>query len=55
MGDDCRAPFDVSLAVLVLMCVVIIFTWTENYGDANVNFTQSFKSAYAAIKTGEFS
>ena len=37
------------------MCIVLIFTWTENYGDSSVNTFQSFKNAASAIKNGEFS
>lgn len=46
------APFDVSLTVLTVMCVIIVLSWTENYGDSSVDFSHSFKSAYTAIKTG---
>ena len=49
----CRAPFDVSLTVLVTMIVLVYLTWTENYGDQTVNTSQSFKNAFSAIRTGE--
>ncbi|XP_013418311.1 molybdate-anion transporter-like isoform X1 [Lingula anatina] len=45
------APFDVSLTVLAIMCVVIIFTWSENYGDSAVNVRTSFVSAIKSIKS----
>ncbi len=49
-----RAPFDVSLTVLVIMCIIIVFTWPENYGDTSVGNAQSLKNAFNAIRTGGF-
>ncbi|KAH9518938.1 Molybdate-anion transporter [Bulinus truncatus] len=43
------APFDVSLTVLSLMVIVIIMTWTENYGDKTSNISHSFSVAMTAI------
>lgn len=45
------APFDVSLTVLMIMIVIIVFTWTENYGDKNTNIGHSFTQALHSIKT----
>nr|XP_006822547.1 PREDICTED: molybdate-anion transporter-like [Saccoglossus kowalevskii] len=44
------APFDLSLTVLVIMCVFLVTTWTENYGDATGNVMSSMKSALISIK-----
>ncbi|KAI8781506.1 molybdate-anion transporter [Biomphalaria glabrata] len=44
------APFDVSLCVLSLMVIIIIMTWTENYGDKTSNISHSFGVALTAIK-----
>jgi Sugar-tranasporters, 12 TM len=48
-----RAPFDVSLAFLIMMCIVIGLRWVENYGDATATTLHSFKSALTTIRTGE--
>ena len=47
-----RAPFDVSMTVLGVMVVVIIMTWTENFGDKTSDFRKSFTVALNAIRTG---
>ena len=47
------APFDVSLVVLITMCVIVTFTWPENYGDQKAHVSKSFVDAAAAIKNGE--
>jgi len=44
------APFDLSMVVLIMMIVVIIATWTENYGDRNSDLKTSFSGAFKAIK-----
>ncbi|KAI0215587.1 Molybdate-anion transporter [Lamellibrachia satsuma] len=44
------APFDVSFAVLAVMCVVIISTWSENYGDTQLNTKETFANAFQAIR-----
>ncbi|BFZ08258.1 hypothetical protein BsWGS_11297 [Bradybaena similaris] len=44
------APFDVSLTVLMIMVIVIVMTWTENYGDKSSNISHSFFLALKAIK-----
>lgn len=41
-----------SLCVLIAMSVIIVFTWTENYGDTSVGNAQSYKNALTAIMTG---
>lgn len=45
------APFDVALTVLIIMTVILVFTWTENYGDKTTNISHSFSSAWNSIKT----
>lgn len=45
------APFDTSLLVLICMTIFIIMNWSENFGDAHAELSQSFKTAYEAIKT----
>jgi MFS family permease len=45
------APFDLSLAFLVVMCIVIAFKWVENYGDATATTFHSFGAALTAIRT----
>ena len=32
------------------MCVVLTFTWRENYGDQKAHITQSFIEAWKSIK-----
>ncbi|XP_059153800.1 molybdate-anion transporter-like isoform X2 [Physella acuta] len=44
------APFDVSLTVLLLMVIIIVMTWTENYGDRTSNVSQSFAAALHIIQ-----
>lgn len=44
------APFDVSLSVLVVMSIVLIFTWPENYGDQKAHVIQHFGDAFRAMK-----
>lgn len=44
------APFDVSLAVLTLMTIIIVFTWSENFGDKTGNWKQNFSNALSAIR-----
>lgn len=48
------APFDVSLAVLTLMTIIIVFTWSENFGDKTGNWKQNFSNALSAIRNGEY-
>jgi len=50
----CRSPFDLSLATLVVMCVIIAMKWVENYGDASATALHSFGAALTAIKTGQW-
>ncbi|XP_048739723.1 molybdate-anion transporter-like isoform X2 [Ostrea edulis] len=44
------APFDVALSVLTIMTIVIVFTWSENYGDKTGNWKQNFTNALTAIR-----
>ncbi len=34
------------------MCILLVKTWSENHGDANAPASQSFISAWKAIKSG---
>ena len=34
------------------MIVVIVFTWTENYGDVSVAPSQAFRKALETVKNG---
>ena len=36
----------------VAMCILLMKTWSENYGDASAPVSQSFLSAWQAIKSG---
>ncbi|XP_033111290.1 molybdate-anion transporter-like [Anneissia japonica] len=44
------APFDVSLVILLILCMAIVTTWTENYGDSSGNLMSSFSAAITCIK-----
>lgn len=44
------APFDVSLSVLVVMTIVLIFTWPENYGDQKANVIQHLGDALRTMR-----
>lgn len=48
-GGHPVAPFDLSFAFLTLGMIVILATWTENYGDANGNVGKGMKEALHAI------
>lgn len=43
------APFDLSAAVLLLLLVVIFWTWQENYGDKTQTVTGGFRGAWVAL------
>jgi MFS family permease len=45
------APFDSAIISFIAMCAILITTWSENYGDANAAVSQSFISAWHAIKS----
>ncbi|VDN01606.1 unnamed protein product [Thelazia callipaeda] len=47
------APFDVSLAVLIMMAFCAMFCWTENYGSEKVILSEQFINAFNAIKNGK--
>ncbi|GFO21247.1 molybdate-anion transporter-like isoform x1 [Plakobranchus ocellatus] len=44
------APFDVSLLTLMLMVILIVMTWSENYGDKTSSLAHSFGSAFSTIR-----
>ncbi|XP_033642811.1 molybdate-anion transporter-like [Asterias rubens] len=45
------SPFDVSLIVLILMVLIVMTIWSENYGDAKASLGTSFKTAISHIRT----
>ncbi|CAF1505001.1 unnamed protein product [Adineta ricciae] len=45
------APFDSAIITFFAMCVFLITTWSENYGDASAPASQSFLSAWTAIRS----
>ncbi|CAF0723240.1 unnamed protein product [Didymodactylos carnosus] len=45
------APFDSAIISFIAMCVLLVTTWSENHGDANAPLTQSFISAWHAVKS----
>jgi MFS transporter, MFS domain-containing protein family, molybdate-anion transporter len=45
------APFDLSLMLLVTMCVLIMRTWPENYGDTSGHSLQSLQTAVRQLQT----
>lgn len=48
-GGHPVAPFDLSFCLLTLGTIVILATWTENYGDANADVSKGLKDAVKAI------
>uniref|UniRef100_A0A5S6R2D1 Molybdate-anion transporter n=1 Tax=Trichuris muris TaxID=70415 RepID=A0A5S6R2D1_TRIMR len=44
-------PFDVAFLVLVIMVIVITFTWEENYGNEQSNMKESLLEALNAIRS----
>ncbi|KHJ41872.1 ELAV/HuD family splicing factor [Trichuris suis] len=44
-------PFDVAFFVLIVMVMVIAFTWEENYGNKQSNMKESLVEAVKAIKS----
>eukprot|EP00475_Leptophrys_vorax_P032159 TRINITY_DN49376_c0_g1_i1.p1 TRINITY_DN49376_c0_g1~~TRINITY_DN49376_c0_g1_i1.p1 ORF type:complete len:464 (+),score=58.31 TRINITY_DN49376_c0_g1_i1:65-1456(+) len=55
LGFGPVAPFDAASVLLAIGMAAIIYTWPENYGDANENkgLLAQFKSAAAAIRGDE--
>ncbi len=45
------APFIVAMIPLALTALIVAFTWSENYGNANQNITGSFTKAFELIKS----
>lgn len=46
-------PFDVSIAVLIVLAVIISMTWTENYGDSEQSVRGGFSRAWASLMSDE--
>ncbi|XP_028407733.1 molybdate-anion transporter-like isoform X2 [Dendronephthya gigantea] len=44
------APFDLSLCTLLIMAVVLMSTWSENYGDKTGNIALSFQEALRVLR-----
>lgn len=49
-----RASFDTSILVMIVMSIILIFTWPENYGDSNAAVWKSFYGAYECIRKSNF-
>uniref|UniRef100_A0A915PIJ7 Molybdate-anion transporter n=1 Tax=Setaria digitata TaxID=48799 RepID=A0A915PIJ7_9BILA len=47
-------PFDISLAMLVIMAICAAIFWTENYGSKKTDLNRQFMDAYSAICVGIF-
>jgi len=45
------APFDVSLCFLLASIILISVSWKENYGDASIDLSQTFKNAVDRIQS----
>jgi MFS family permease len=45
------APFDISLAFLVVGSVMVFFSWTENYGNRSVSAGLSFGKGWTAVSS----
>lgn len=41
-----------ALLVLTLLAVIIMFTWTENYGDRKSDMKDTFMGALSVIRNG---
>eukprot|EP00667_Euglena_gracilis_P015949 EG_transcript_16628 len=48
-GGHPVAPFDLSFAFLTLGTLVILATWTENYGDASAEVGKGMKDAFHTV------
>ncbi|CAD6197169.1 unnamed protein product [Caenorhabditis auriculariae] len=44
------APFDLALSVLVIMAIIVMNTWPENYGNEKAAVQESFAKAIQTIK-----
>jgi MFS family permease len=44
------APFDVSLICLTIGSAIILFAWTENTGDSNLNLSSTISNAFQRLK-----
>lgn len=47
------APFDTAAVVLILLGVIVLFTWTENYGDNRQSVSSGLKSAWSMMFADE--
>lgn len=48
-----RAPFDLSLLVLVCGTIIVLKTWEENYGDQFATGFSNFRDAWAVLVSNE--
>jgi len=48
----CSAPFDLAIALLVVMSISILILWNENYGDSSAKALHSFTDAMNTIREG---
>jgi len=44
------SPFMLAMIILILATIVILFQWTENYGDKETTFGNLFGNAFTSIK-----
>jgi MFS family permease len=44
------APFDASLILLVISGVLVLTSWSENYGDATIDLKNTLNNAWVRIK-----
>lgn len=47
------APFDSAAVVLVITGVIVLFTWTENYGDSRQSVSAGLRSAWTMMFADE--
>lgn len=45
------APFDMAIFLLLVLSLLIVFSWGENYGDQTAKPLQNFKTALATIRS----
>ena len=55
LGLGLVAPFDAAALVMIWGGVIVLFTWTENYGDCSrsKSFIEQLRSSALAIANGE--
>lgn len=46
-------PFDIAIAVLLVLFALVATTWTENYGDESLSVTGGFARAWTSLLSDE--